>query len=100
LNSDGGAGAWNNVAGSDAARAAAAGVVASQNKDEASRVTAITDDHTKAAAASAEAINTNNRKREGAQGNNWHEYWVTKVKAQPTPEHDQHNWAPALSQKK
>ena len=100
LNSDGGKGAWDNRAGTDNARDQASKQVASQNADEAAKVKAITEDHSKATAEAAEKINVNNRKREGAQNNNWHEYWVTKVKPQPTPEHDQHDWAPALSQKK
>ena len=69
----------DNRANTDAARATAAKQVASQNKDESDRVAAITASHDKATEETAKSINANNRKREGAHANNWHEYWVTKV---------------------
>jgi len=57
MGADGCAGGCDNRKGSDAARAAAAGVVSSQNSSEATNVSAISADHAKATGDAAEAIN-------------------------------------------
>lgn len=92
--------AWDNRADTDAARATAEQQVANQEKDEGTKVAAIKKSHADEAASVSESKTTNSGKREGALQNNWHESWVTKIKPQPTPEHDQHDWKSTLAQAK
>lgn len=77
---------WDNRAGTDAARAAAATVGPAQLKEEAANVSENSKIVATATADAASKINVNSRAREGALANSWHEYWVTKVVPQPTPD--------------